>query len=177
MIPFNCLTLSLGAQGQHDLYERLDNYAKLEFIEEVQCAKCTLKKFQSMITVIIERMRQSGGKDEDFPEPFARLKLIEQALEDDDFSDETLKQCRISSQQKVHSTKTKQTVIARPPQSLAIHINRSVFDENTGAMYKNFANVKFPVTLDLGPWCLGSADRSTGVKKKPRRRCPRRGRR
>ncbi len=170
MTPFNCLTLSLGSHTQYDLYEGLDGYAKVEFIDGVECVKCTLKKFQHMITVIIERMRQSGKKDEDFPEPFARLKLIEEALEEDDFSDETQKKCKISPKQRVNSTKTKQTVIARPPQSLAIHINRSVFDENTGMLYKNFANVKFPTILDLGPWCLGSADRSTGFATTPENR-------
>ena len=48
------------------------------------------------------------------------------------------------------------SVIARPPQSLVIHVNRSMFDEMTGELKKNYAEVKFQNRLDLGPWCLGS---------------------
>jgi ubiquitin carboxyl-terminal hydrolase 1 len=164
MIPFNCLTLSLGIdRNEHDLYERLDSYTKVESIPGVDCAKCTLLKYRNLLKVIIERSRKAGTKDEDFPEPFVRLQAIETALEEDDFEDKTLsKDCKILPQQRVSSTKTKQAVIARPPQSLAIHMNRSVFDESTGHMFKNLAAVRFPMTLDLGPWCLGSADGLTG---------------
>lgn len=170
MIPFNCLTLSLGTgRNEHDLYERLDSYTKVESIPGVDCAKCTLLKFKNLIEVIIERSRKAGTKDEDFPEPFLRLQAIEAALEEDDFEDKTLSEdCKILPKQRVSSTKTKQAVIARPPQSLAIHMNRSVFDESTGHMFKNLAAVRFPMTLDLGPWCLGSADGLTSrVSEKP----------
>ncbi|KAK1766120.1 ubiquitin carboxyl-terminal hydrolase 1 [Phialemonium atrogriseum] len=164
MIPFNCLTLSLGTdKNEHDLYERLDSYTKVESIPGVDCAKCTLLKFRKMINIIIERSQNAGTSEKDFPEPFARLRAIDDALEEDDFDDKTLSEgCKIPPQQRVSSTKTKQAVIARAPQSLAIHMNRSVFDESTGFMFKNPAAVRFPMTLDLGPWCLGSADRLTG---------------
>ncbi|KAH8888688.1 cysteine proteinase [Thozetella sp. PMI_491] len=165
MIPFNCLTLSLAAQGQHDLYERLDSYTKVEFIDGVECGKCTLKKYQGLLGTIIERSQKAGHTEAEFPEPYARLRMINEAIEEDDFADETLKRCKI--QNRVNSTKTTQTVVARSPQSLAIHINRSVFDENTGFMYKNFADVQFPMTLDLGPWCLGSAGAPAGPKVSP----------
>lgn len=36
-------------------------------------------------------------------------------------------------------------------------MNRSVFDEETGFQYKNYAAVHFPMLLDLGPWVVGSA--------------------
>ncbi|KAI1124513.1 hypothetical protein F5Y10DRAFT_249220 [Nemania abortiva] len=158
MIPFNCLTLNLGVgQGIHDLYERLDSYTALESIEGVECAKCTLLKIQRLWNIVLARNRELGSS-ENLREPLARLKVIEEALEDDDFEEQTLREkCRIPKQHRVSSTKTKQMVIGRPPSSLAIHINRSVFDENTGQMFKNLAAVRFPSTLDLGPWCLGSA--------------------
>jgi ubiquitin carboxyl-terminal hydrolase 1 len=163
MIPFNCITLNLGTDGsENDLYERLDSYTKVESIPGVECAKCSLLKYRNLIKIIIERSTKAGTKEEDFPEPFARMRAIEAALEEDDFDDKTLTvKCKIPSQQRVSSTKTKQVVIARPPQSLAIHMNRSVFDESTGRMFKNLAAVRFPSTLDLGPWCLGSADART----------------
>lgn len=156
MIQFNCLTLNLGNRAEHDLYERLDNYTKVEAISGVECPKCSLLAYQNLIKQILEK--RSDG----YPDLRSRLAAIEEALEVESFDDKTLEdKCKILPQKRVTSTKTKQVVIARPPQSLAIHMNRSVFDENTGRMFKNLAAVKFPRTLDLGPWCLGSADEFT----------------
>ncbi|KAL9941464.1 hypothetical protein D7B24_003961 [Verticillium nonalfalfae] len=154
MIPFNCLTLSLGLNSaEHDLYELLDAYANIESIEGVECGKCTLLKVRKLLNILIERNPGTGSEM-----PRSRLAAVEEAFEDDDFEDKTItEKCKVSASHKVTSTKTKQTVIARPPQSLAIHMNRSAFDENTGHMWKNGAAVRFPPTLDLGPWCLGSA--------------------
>ncbi|GAP89083.1 putative ubiquitin carboxyl-terminal hydrolase [Rosellinia necatrix] len=159
MIPFNCITLSLGVgQGLHDLYERLDSYTSLESIEGVECAKCTLLKIQRLWNIIVARNKAANVPEETLQESLARLEAVEQALEDEDFDEQALHdKCKISKNHRVSSTKTKQMVIGRPPSSLAIHINRSVFDENTGQMFKNLAAVRFPSTLDLGPWCLGSA--------------------
>ncbi|KAF4983195.1 hypothetical protein FZEAL_1352 [Fusarium zealandicum] len=159
MIPFTCLTLSLGlSKNQHDLYERLDSYSKVEAIENVECAKCTLLKVQRLLAKLVEKMRDGGTPTEQLAEPLRRLEAVELALEEDDFEDKTLtEKCKISAQSKVSTTKTKQIVVARPPQSLAIHMQRSVFDPSTFNMMKNSAPVNFPMTLDLGPWCLGSA--------------------
>ncbi|KAI3323290.1 cysteine proteinase [Xylariaceae sp. AK1471] len=155
MIPFNCITLNLGVdQRIHDLYERLDSYTDLESIEGVECAKCTLLKVQRLLNIIVTRNTDVGV----LKEPFSRLEAVKIALEEEDFEEGTLRdKCKIAKQHRVTTTKTKQMVIGRPPSSLAIHINRSVFDENTGHMLKNLAAVRFPSILDLGPWCLGSA--------------------
>lgn len=163
MIPFTCLTLSLGLdKNQHDLYERLDAYSKVESIENVECGKCTLLKMQKLLSTILKRMRESDAPDAQLAEPIRRLEAVELALEEDDFDERTLKEkCKIQNQNKVSTTKTKQIVVARPPQSLAIHVNRSVFDPSTFNMMKNSAPVNFPKTLDLGPWCLGSASDMT----------------
>jgi ubiquitin carboxyl-terminal hydrolase 1 len=161
LVPFNCLTLNLGVGTmQHDLFELLDNYTQLESIEGVECAKCTLLKAQRLLNILLERSKDKP--EEALRETKSRLEAVETALEEDDFEEKTLKEnCKISGQLRSSSTKTKQVVIARPPRSLAIHMNRSVFDENTGNMWKNLAAVKFPRTLDLGPWCLGSANHAT----------------
>ncbi|KAI8714531.1 USP domain-containing protein [Fusarium sp. LHS14.1] len=158
MIPFTCLTLSLGLdKNRHDLYERLDAYSKVEAIENVECAKCTLLKAQRLLSTLVERLREAGKTDEQLAEPMRRLEAVELALEEDDFEEKTLtEKCKISQQSKVSTTKTKQIVVARPPQSLAIHMQRSVFDPSTFNMMKNSAPVNYPMTLDLGPWCLGS---------------------
>ncbi|KAF9765590.1 hypothetical protein IL306_002097 [Fusarium sp. DS 682] len=159
MIPFTCLTLSLGLnKNQHDLYERLDAYSKVEEIENVDCAKCTLLKHEERLSKVVDRMRGSGTSDEQIQKALCRLEAVKLALEEDDFEEKTLtEKCSIPANNKVSSTKTKQIVISRPPKSLAIHMQRSVFDPSTFNMMKNSAPVNFPMTLDLGPWCLGSA--------------------
>ncbi|KAK7910942.1 hypothetical protein PG985_013423 [Apiospora marii] len=159
LIPFNCLTLNLGLDGvPHDLYERLDSYTHLESIDGVHCAKCSLLKAQHLLRLLVKRGQENGLSDKTLLEPRARLEAANLALEEDDFDEKTLRdKCKIKDQNRVNTTKTKQAAIARPPRSLAIHVNRSVFDERTGAMFKNSARLQFPTTLDLGPWCLGSA--------------------
>ncbi|CEI69625.1 hypothetical protein FVEN_g7136 [Fusarium venenatum] len=159
MIPFTCLTLSLGLnKNQHDLFERLDAYSKVEAIENVECTKCTLVRTQQQLSAMSRKMQESGSPNEKVVEHLSqRLEAVELALEEDDFDDKTLtEKCKISAQNKVSSTKTKQIVISRPPKSLAIHMQRSVFDPSTFDMMKNSAPVDFPMTLDLAPWCLGS---------------------
>ncbi|KAM3505649.1 hypothetical protein MY10362_002801 [Beauveria mimosiformis] len=164
MIPFNCLTLSLGLEKhQHDLYERLDAYTKVEAIEGVECPKCTLLKTQSLLTSLLKKMKESNMPEAQFSDPTQRLEAVNVALEEDHFDEKTLHEaCKISPKSKVTTTKTKQIVIGRPPQSLVVHMNRSVFDPATFDMIKNSAPVQFPMTLDLGPWCLGSSGGKTG---------------
>ncbi|KAL2256413.1 hypothetical protein VTK26DRAFT_1721 [Humicola hyalothermophila] len=150
MIPFNCLTLSLGNSSEHDIYERLEHYTKLEAIGGVECVKCTLLDLQSGLQSLLERAGE-------LPQLRQRLQAVQEAIEEASFDDQTLVACKVSPKMRVNSTKTKQVAIARPPQSLVFHMNRSVFDEKTGYMFKNSAAVRFPMVLDLGPWCLGSA--------------------
>lgn len=159
LIPFNCLTLSLGLdKNEHDIYDRLDAYTNVEEIDGVECPKCTLLKARRLLRGLVDTMREKGTPEEQLEEPLRRLEAVDLALEEDDFEEKTIREdCKISSQSKVTSTKTKQIVVARPPQSLVLHVNRSVFDPSTFDMIKNSAPVRFPGTLDLGPWCLGSS--------------------
>jgi ubiquitin carboxyl-terminal hydrolase 1 len=160
MIPFNCLTVPLGRAWEYDISECLDEYTKLEQIEGVECGKCTLLKHQKLLLTILERTKED-------PEGIThqncklRLDAVTEALEDDDYEDKTLLQkCKIPAKSRVSSTKTRQAVVARPPKSLVVHFNRSLFDELTGELKKNYSEVRFPKTLDLGPWCLGSCGTS-----------------
>ncbi|OCL03906.1 cysteine proteinase, partial [Glonium stellatum] len=159
MIPFNCLTVPLGKDWIYDIRDCLDEYTKLEPIEGVECAKCTLLRTKETLTGLIDRSSVAGST---MPEILrnnitSRLQAVEEALEDDDFADNTLiKKCQVLKKNWTASTKSRQAVIARSPKSLVIHVNRSVFDEFTGAQMKNYADVKFPKDLDLGPWCLGT---------------------
>lgn len=167
LIPFNCLTVPLGKQWMYDVRTCLDDYAALEHINGVECAKCTLlRNKKQMERLLSEPCDQDLGENSPPTSRLTealrdsvveRLSAVDQALSDNDFSDNTLTQkCHISTKNRVSTTKSRQAIIARMPKSLVIHINRSVFDENSGMQRKNLADVRFPQQLDLAPWCLGS---------------------
>lgn len=153
LIPFNCLTVPLGEARVYDVRDCLDEYTKLEFIEGVECPKCTLLRTLLQLKKILGNLAISEDLGREANE---RLLAVEKALEQEDFSDNTIvKKCRIAKKHWMSSTKSRQAVIARAPQSLVIHVNRSCFDELTGAMTKNYATVLFPKELELGLWCIG----------------------
>ena len=158
MIPFNCLTVPLGGRWEYDVAECLDEYTKLEQIEGVECGKCTLLKTQGLLSTIQDRVKDNPEDDPVRQATSERLAAVTEALEEDDYEDKTLLQkCKIPPKSRVSSTKSRQAVIARPPKSLVVHFNRSLFDELTGDLKKNYAEVRFPKILNLGPWCLGSS--------------------
>lgn len=166
LIPFNCLTVPLGAKYEYDIRECLDQYMTLEPIEGVECAKCTLLRAQNQLKNLLGSMTdedeadqlQSPGLSEAVKTSAqARLEAVQTALEEDDFAEKTLAdKCHIPSKNRMTTTKSRQAVIARAPQCLVVHINRSLFDEMSGMLKKNYAAVKFPKTLDMNDWCLGS---------------------
>ncbi|KAJ9202485.1 hypothetical protein DTO164E3_2925 [Paecilomyces variotii] len=167
LIPFNCLTVPLGRNWEYDIRDCLDEYMALEPIEGVECAKCTLLRTREQLRHLLGQIAEetelaNGSSSPKLSDALrssaeARLKAVEEALEDEDFSEKTLqKKCHIPSKSRVSTTKSRQAVIARSPKCLVIHVNRSLFDENTGALRKNYAEVRFPKTLDLDEWCLGT---------------------
>ncbi|KAJ5690018.1 hypothetical protein N7462_004410 [Penicillium macrosclerotiorum] len=169
LIPFNCLTVPLGAKFEYDIRECLDQYMTLEPIEGVECTKCTLLRAQDQLKNLLGSMSEDDDPSDNsnFPQLSEtvrnsaqdRLEAIQTALEEDDFSEKTLaNKCHIPSKNRVSTTKSRQAVIARAPQCFVVHINRSLFDEMTGMLKKNYAAVKFPKTIDLNDWCLGSWD-------------------
>lgn len=167
LIPFNCLTVPLGKRSSYDVRECLDQYMTLEPIEGVECSKCTLLHRQEQLINLIKGFEadESRSDSPDEPQPldavklsaYSRLEAVKTALDANDFSENTLaKECHINSKNRISTTKSRQAVIARAPRCLAIHINRSVFDEYTGALEKNLAAVTFPQMIDLNNWCLGT---------------------
>ncbi|KAJ6184233.1 hypothetical protein N7519_005534 [Penicillium mononematosum] len=167
LIPFNCLTVPLGKRSSYDVRECLDQYMALEPIEGVECAKCTLLHRQEQLINLISGFEADESRPEssDEPQPLdavklsahSRLEAVKTALDGNDFSENTLaNKCHINSKNRISTTKSRQAVIARAPRCLAIHINRSVFDEYTGTLEKNLATVTFPQMIDLNNWCLGT---------------------
>ena len=173
LIPFNCLTVPLGKHWIYDIRACLDDYTGLEPIGGVECSKCTLLHRKQQLEQLLAQIKSSSKEARPTALPSSpsillssvqnRLRAVSTALLDDDFSENTLlKKCQIPANNRVSTTKSRQAVIARAPQSLVIHVNRSVFDEITGVQSKNFANVEFPKNLDLGPWCLGGESSNGG---------------
>ncbi|BDD54880.1 hypothetical protein MPDQ_008065 [Monascus purpureus] len=167
LIPFNCLTVPLVGNIACSIRDCLDQYMDLESIEGVECTKCTLLRAREQLRNLLEQIKEDKDLSNSPQLPDApntlrasfegRLKAVEEALEEEDFADKTLSnKCHIPSKNRVSTTKSRQAVIARAPQCLAIHINRSLFDENTGMLRKNYAELRFPTTIDLSAWCLGT---------------------
>ena len=177
LIPFNCLTLPLGRKYISHISECLTEYTDLEYIEGVECAKCTLLSARTKLTQFLQESHQQLAEEHDPAErleieAFAavnirpHLKAVDQALREEDFADATLSQkCQLPSRYRSSCTKTRQAVVARAPKCLVLHINRSLFDEMTGEQFKNYADVRYPKVFDLGRWAVGSS----GSKPKVRR--------
>ena len=165
LIPFNCLTVPLGKQWEYDVQSCLDEYTTLESISGVECSKCTLLRHKEQLERLLQLTQTSPEDIPNRPQisetlhhsASTRLCAVHEALENEDFSEVTLKKCQIPVKGRVETTKSKQAVIARLPKALTIHVNRSVFNERTGALSKNQASVRFPKLLDLTPWCLGNS--------------------
>ncbi|KAL9125029.1 MAG: hypothetical protein Q9217_005710 [Psora testacea] len=165
LVPFNCLTVSLGKNWLYDIRACLDEFTALELINGVECVKCTLLQAEWRMMQLLETLRSPGGIDGEAGTQQAtialcgsveeRLSTVRQALHNQDFSENALKKCQVGPKDRASTTKSRQSVIARPPKAMVIHINRSVYNEFTGMQSKNYANVRFPKQLSIGPWCLG----------------------
>ncbi|MCJ1447842.1 MAG: hypothetical protein MMC23_008354 [Stictis urceolatum] len=169
LIPFNCLTVPLGRQFSYKLEGCLDDYTALEPINGVECAKCTLSRSKEELELLLEAKQPPPGDGNGSKHKISglvreateeRLRAVETALFSEDFAESTLaKKCMISSKNRVSTTKSRQAVIARAPRDLVIHVNRSIFDEYSGMLSKNYSDVQFPKVLDLSSWCLGGPTR------------------
>ncbi|KAF2225666.1 hypothetical protein BDZ85DRAFT_257882 [Elsinoe ampelina] len=167
LLPFNCVTVSLGNGHRFSLENLLDEYTNLENIDGVECLSCTFKRQEQRLQALLGSDDAAASESASPAKPSTmlpdavqkqiseRLQAIRQAIEDGEFSDQAVKRCAITKDAKVSSTKTKQVVLARPPKSLTIHVNRSIFDEMTGALRKNMARVDYPKYISLKPWTLG----------------------
>jgi ubiquitin carboxyl-terminal hydrolase 1 len=167
LIPFNCVTVPLGSKWDNNLQECLDQYMNLEPIEGVECAKCTLLHARGQLRSLLRQIEEDKAASHNPESPDLsnalqnsaqeRLQAVEEALADDDYAEKTLsKKCHIPSKNRITTTKSRQAVIARIPKCLSVHVNRSLFDEYTMMLRKNYAAMRFPKYLDLNEWCLGA---------------------
>ena len=173
LLPFTCLTVNLGMQWEYDVRDCLDEYTALESIEGVECIKCSVLRTKTSLEQLFSNMDIHDASKPHIQPHSAhvstlsntvthRLQVLKEVCEAGDFSDISLyKKCNIPVKSRVSSTKSKQAILARSPQDLVIHVNRSIFDA-TGLQRKNYARVRFPLELNLNKWSLGSNCVKTG---------------
>ncbi|KAF8425182.1 hypothetical protein EV426DRAFT_561596, partial [Tirmania nivea] len=151
---FTSLSLSLPSEYECTLEECLADYTLIEHIPQVDCDKCTLLYHRSRLSNLFESLPSPSSPTH--PTPILkgtlsnRLGIVDQAISEDDFSPEIFEKLAVPKGQRVSVTKTKQTMIVRPPKVLVCHLNRSQFDIHSGVVRKNFAGVKVPLWLDIG---------------------------
>ena len=171
--PFKCLTVTLGQQPLYDITSCLNDFTMPEHIDGIYCPRCTISQRRKGLEAKIrelEKKNQSERASADLNrttydgDPSTRQELrdclgqwalAEDAMLSPDFSDALLPKCGITVGAKILVEKTKQTVIARAPKSLVIHISRSEFNMFSKQPRKNKAAVSYPMVLDLSSWCLG----------------------
>ncbi|GLB34223.1 putative peptidase C19 family protein [Lyophyllum shimeji] len=137
------------------LEECLEEYTTLEILRDCICRKCSMlsthKRLLNEIRALEEATRPdvkpSNSKKRRLKEVKKMEKRVKAALDEGRIEDD-LPDVRMD---KVFSkASTKQAMIARPPQVLALHINRSVHYGQYAA--KNTVRVLFPEVLDLTPY-------------------------
>ena len=163
LTPFRFLTVSLGNRPVYNIDECLYEYTALEIINGLYCVRCTLLQARKQLQEALAGRCSNELSDRILVTESKRrienqLSKIENVINESLFADTDItRKCKLNKDDLITSSKTRQTVIARPPQELIIHINRSIYDEIYGIQYKNLAKVRYPMKLDLQPWILGQS--------------------
>ncbi|EGG02850.1 uncharacterized protein MELLADRAFT_90677 [Melampsora larici-populina 98AG31] len=141
------------------LEECLMEYTKLELLEDYICMKCSLLKTKETIWKRIEECKEKPNNNNQKKRLQAikkDYKLIESMVLDHDYESEGNEKHRKGLVERIASlTTTKQTMFARPPQSLTFHLSRSTA-YTRGVSFKNHCQVKYPEYLNLNRFCSTS---------------------
>lgn len=137
------------------LEDCLEEYTRLEVLRDCICRKCsmlaTLRRLSDEVAGLTEATRPDAKPSSSKKRRLKEVKRMEarvKAALDEGRIEEDIKDVRL---EKVFSQySTKQAMIARPPQVLALHLNRSVHYTHYAA--KNNIRVMFPEVLDLTPF-------------------------
>ncbi|KAG6831977.1 hypothetical protein H0H87_003121 [Tephrocybe sp. NHM501043] len=137
------------------LEDCLEEYTTLEILRDCICRKCSMVATNKRLVAEMHTLedatrpeaKPSSSKKKRLKEVKKMVKRVQTALEEGRIED-NFPDVRI---EKVFSkASTKQAMIARPPQVLALHINRSMHYGQYAA--KNNVRVMFPEILDLTPY-------------------------
>ncbi|KAG6848439.1 hypothetical protein H0H93_016953 [Arthromyces matolae] len=137
------------------LEDCLEEYTTLEILRDCICRKCSLvathKRLLGDLRLLEEATRPEARPSSSKKERLKKVRKMERrvhtALEEGRIEDH-LPDVRIDKV--LSKASTKQAMIARPPQVLALHINRSMHYGQYAA--KNNVRVIFPEVLDLTPY-------------------------
>ncbi|KAI8452927.1 hypothetical protein BY996DRAFT_4530996, partial [Phakopsora pachyrhizi] len=143
------------------LEECLEEYTRLELLDDYVCTKCSfLKTLESLMDQFKDlSMRLQGrnlnnndGGSALIDQLRDQIEVVKRRIDDNEFEKDLPSEIKLI---KTCSLKTtKQTMFARPPDSLTIHISRSTI-YTRGIQLKNHCQVKFPDLLDLNKFCTG----------------------
>ncbi|CAE6468743.1 unnamed protein product [Rhizoctonia solani] len=157
---FDNVSLSVPPLSGTSLFQCLQDYTRLEILEDCLCSMCSMKATHKRLLGEIERQRTNAAnaampgekpkattsrkkreKETRKLEELARKAIMDRKVEDE------IKGLKMEKVYSKHSTK--QVMIARLPSVLALHLQRSAF---FGRAIKNPCRVTFPEYLDLAPF-------------------------
>ncbi|KNE98389.1 hypothetical protein PSTG_08309 [Puccinia striiformis f. sp. tritici PST-78] len=144
--PTEHLSISLPFCATCTLEDCLKEYTILELLDDYFCRKCTLITTEITLRNQINDTKSSKKRKE----LFKKIQLIKEAIQfdpDKEFDDMIIEQslCKVWS-----SMSTKQTMFARPPRILTVHVSRSTMMGTGGeTVMKNPSKLRFPEILIL----------------------------
>ncbi|KAG0146214.1 hypothetical protein CROQUDRAFT_715716 [Cronartium quercuum f. sp. fusiforme G11] len=127
------------------LEECLAEYTKLELLEDYICRKCSLIKTRE----ILNRRRLETTAKKKLQTLKKQISILDAAIKED--PERELDE-RIVIERVASVATTKQTMFARPPDSLTFHISRSTAYAR-GVSFKNHCQVTYPELLHLDDFC------------------------
>jgi len=131
----------------------LQEYTKLEVLDDYICRKCSLKKTFEKFNLQLEEIQQqskiTNNKKKQMQLIKKKLAMLKSAIDEDPERELTP---QITLERVASLTTTKQTMFARPPDSLTFHISRSTAYAR-GVSFKNHCQVIYPEHLILDPYC------------------------
>ncbi|CUA70155.1 ubiquitin carboxyl-terminal hydrolase 1 [Rhizoctonia solani] len=151
---FDNISLTVPPLSGTSLVQCLQDYTRLEVLEDCLCSMCSMKATHRRLLGELERQQANAAIPGEKPKATASRKkreretrkleeMVRRAIADRKVEDE-IKGLKM---EKVYSKRsTKQVMIARPPPVLALHLQRSAF---FGRAIKNPCRVTFPEYLDI----------------------------
>ncbi|KAB5595413.1 hypothetical protein CTheo_1090 [Ceratobasidium theobromae] len=157
---FDNISLSVPPLSGTTLIQCLQDYTRLEILEDCLCSMCSMiathnrllaeierQKVNALNAAVIgEKSKATSSRKKRERETRKLEETVSRAIADKKVEDE-IKGLRM---EKIYSRQsTKQVMIARPPPVLALHLQRSAF---FGRAVKNPCRVTFPEYLDIAPF-------------------------
>ncbi|KAF8607805.1 cysteine proteinase [Ceratobasidium sp. AG-I] len=164
---FDNISLTVPPNSSAMLSECIEDYTRLEVLEDCLCSNCSMVATHKRLLAEIERQnsRVLTTADGNAPMPgekekpkatTARKKRERETRKHEEAVRRALMERKVEEEikglkmEKVYSKRsTKQVMIARPPPVLALHLQRSAF---FGRAVKNPCRISFPEFLDITPF-------------------------